>query len=94
MKIRCFKGIALLLSLLMLTAMMPVFAESIYGPVEIVSGERTLTFTEMPTRVISLEDHFTEELLALGLRSTLSAAVNPTLTRSCLSIRKRIPVFP
>lgn len=67
MKIRCFKGIALLLSLLMLTAMMPVFAESIYGPVEIVSGERTLTFTEMPTRVISLEDHFTEELLALGL---------------------------
>lgn len=42
-----------------------------YGVVEIQSGDRTVTFTSMPKRVVCVEDVYVEELLALGLQDVV-----------------------
>lgn len=38
-----------------------------YEPLTIQNGDRTIEFTEMPTRAVTLNQHVTEVMLALGL---------------------------
>ena len=41
--------------------------DSNYNPVTIKNGDRTIVFNEMPTRAVTLNQHTTEVMLALGL---------------------------
>ena len=67
------KLLSLLLALLTVVAMLPLsaIAETAYEPVEVQIGDRTLTFTEAPTRVVCVEDLYAEELIALGLEDVI-----------------------
>ncbi|MDR1797026.1 MAG: ABC transporter substrate-binding protein [Clostridiales Family XIII bacterium] len=44
-----------------------------YEPVTITNGDRTVTFTEMPQRVVAFNSYITENMLALGLGDKIVA---------------------
>ena len=62
-------------------------------PVTIQNGGRTVTFTEMLQRVVSLGSQSTEILLALGLEEYMVGLVTKP-EQIYLNIRKRMPKFP
>jgi iron complex transport system substrate-binding protein len=44
-----------------------------YGQVTITNGDRTVTFTKMPERVVAFNSYITENMLALGLGGRIAA---------------------
>jgi iron complex transport system substrate-binding protein len=54
------------------TSVTPV-AGTDYKPVTITNGDRTITFTRMPERVVAFNSYITENMLALGLGSRIAA---------------------
>ncbi|MDR1105668.1 MAG: ABC transporter substrate-binding protein [Treponema sp.] len=44
-----------------------------YGQVTITNGDRTVTFTKMPERVVAFNSYITENMLALGLGGKIAA---------------------
>lgn len=61
------KIVSLLLTLIMILSLSVAFADEAYEPVTIQNGDRTITFTEMPTAVLSCNMCATENMLMLGL---------------------------
>ncbi|MCQ2436852.1 MAG: ABC transporter substrate-binding protein [Clostridia bacterium] len=65
------KFLSVLLVLCMALSLTFAFADEVYEPVTIVNGDRTITFTEMPTGILSCNTCATENIIMLGLADKL-----------------------